>query len=65
MNVQIPSPIRPWTVTGPIRNEQPTHDEGRERYRERDLGIGYGSSSGYALSRHYAPARGERSLRVR
>lgn len=27
--------------------------DGNSRYRERDFGIGYGSSSGYARSRNY------------
>jgi hypothetical protein len=65
MNVEIPSPVRPWTVAGPIRIEPPANDEGRDRYREREFGVGYGSSSGYAFSQHYAPAREERRFRVR
>ena len=27
-------------------------------HRERDFGVGYGSSSGYASNRHYAPMGG-------
>jgi hypothetical protein len=31
----------------------PALDAGHERYRDRDFGIGYGRSSGYAQSRRY------------
>jgi hypothetical protein len=35
------------------------------RYRERDFGVGYGSSSGYAAERRYASDRGAALLRCR
>lgn len=31
----------------------PALDAGHERYRDRDFGIGYGRSSGYAQARRY------------
>jgi hypothetical protein len=39
-------PLHPATATGPARRE----------YRERDFGVGYGRSSGYASDRRYASA---------
>ena len=41
------APRTPATVR--CADATPTHS----RYRERDVGIGYGSSSGYALSKRY------------
>jgi hypothetical protein len=35
------------------------------RYRERDFGVGYGSSSGYASTRRYADSRGATMLRCK
>lgn len=35
------------------------------RYRERDFGIGYGSSSGYASTRRYADSQGGAVLRFK
>ncbi len=35
------------------------------RYRERDFGIGYGASSGYAATRRYADSRGGAMLRFK
>jgi hypothetical protein len=35
------------------------------RYRERDFGVGYGSSSGYASERRYASDRGAALLRCK
>ena len=37
-------PLQPATTTEPARRE----------YRERDFGVGYGRSSGYASDRRYA-----------
>lgn len=34
-------------------------------HRERDFGVGYGSSSGYASSRRYADSRGGTYFRCR
>ena len=34
-------------------------------HRERDFGIGYGSSSGYASNRRYADSRGQTFFRCR
>lgn len=35
----------------------------RREYRERDFGVGYGRSSGYASARQYAGAYGQPRLR--
>jgi hypothetical protein len=43
-------------VTAPLPSRPlPAQDDGHERYRERDFGVGYGRSSGYAQARRYAP----------
>ena len=34
-------------------------------HRERDFGVGYGSSSGYASNRRYADTRGQTFFRCR
>lgn len=34
-------------------------------HRERDFGVGYGSSSGYGSNRHYADSRGQAFFRCR
>jgi len=34
-------------------------------HRERDFGVGYGSSSGYASNRRYADSRGQTYFRCR
>ena len=34
-------------------------------HRERDFGVGYGSSSGYASNRRYADSRGQTIFRCR
>ena len=34
-------------------------------HRERDFGVGYGSSSGYASNRRYADSRGQTFFRCR
>jgi hypothetical protein len=34
-------------------------------HRERDFGVGYGSSSGYASNRRYADSRGQNFFRCR
>ena len=34
-------------------------------HRERDFGVGYGSSSGYASDRRYADSRGQTFFRCR
>lgn len=46
---------RPAAVTAALPSRPLTQDESHERYRERDFGIGYGRSSGYAQSRSYVP----------
>ena len=41
----------------PTRRQQPTpaaQQPARREYRERDFGVGYGRSSGYASTRQYA-----------
>ncbi|NLA66831.1 MAG: hypothetical protein GX856_01030 [Gammaproteobacteria bacterium] len=36
----------------------------RIRYRNRDFGVGYGSSSGYAAARRYAPSQSPARFRL-
>lgn len=38
-----------------IAEPRPALDARPSRYRARDFGIGYGTSSGYAAARRYAP----------
>ena len=55
----------------PDRHARPLPDPGssdepsRERYRGRDFGIGYGSSSGYASARRYVSGAPVAPFRVR
>lgn len=44
--LRTPSPDR--------RLSTPAQPPARREYRERDFGVGYGRSSGYASTRHYA-----------
>jgi hypothetical protein len=57
MHLSVPSAPR-TPVAVPAQNGSVPHSA---RYRERDFGIGYGASSGYARDRRYtsdwAPAR--------
>lgn len=43
----------------------PALDADHERYRERDFGIGYGRSSGYAQARTYVPGMRTSPFNVR
>ena len=43
----------------------PAHAQASRRYRERDFGVGYGTSSGYASTRRYADSRGAVMLRCK
>ena len=40
----------------PLRQATTTETPARREYRERDFGVGYGRSSGYASDRRYASA---------
>lgn len=54
MSSAIPSiPFRPQPQARAERQGQPA--PGRRAHRERDFGVGYGSSSGYASDRRYSP----------
>lgn len=41
--------------TGSAKTRSATAAQAQPRYRSRDFGTGYGSSSGYAAARRYAP----------
>ncbi len=43
----------------------PVPARANRRYRERDFGVGYGSSSGYASTRSYASNRGASLFRYK
>jgi hypothetical protein len=70
-SVDLPSAWRRMSVTSDsVRRPAPATpemDEGseRERYIERDFGIGYGNSSGYARPRRYAAGLSPRPFSVR
>jgi hypothetical protein len=49
------TPLRP-VAAPPTRPATPAPTAPRREYRERDFGVGYGRSSGYASARHYAQA---------
>jgi len=49
---KLPRPSTP--VPRPAMQPQPQAAARRALYRERDFGVGYGNSSGYAASRRYA-----------
>ena len=51
---------RTSTSTTTTRNVAPARI-----HRERDFGVGYGSSSGYGSNRHYADSRGQAFFRCR
>lgn len=51
------------TVTAAKSENAPVHLN--DRYRPRDLGIGYGKSSGYAANRRYANTAAVSLVRVR
>lgn len=51
---------RPTTATSPVTGAAPARI-----HRERDFGVGYGSSSGYGSNRHYADTRGQTFFRCR
>lgn len=40
----------------PVQRTTPVSPAPAARYPERDFGVGYGRSSGYAATRHYAVA---------
>ena len=51
------TPLRPSTVPSPQQRPVGTTPVApRREYRERDFGVGYGRSSGYASTRRYATA---------
>jgi hypothetical protein len=51
------SPQRSLPVTAEaLRHPVASDTESHERYRARDFGIGYGTSSGYAQTRRYVPS---------
>jgi hypothetical protein len=53
-------------VTAPLTTRPlPQQDDSHERYRERDFGIGYGRSSGYAQTRRYVPGMRSSPFSVR
>lgn len=53
-------------VTAPLTTRPlPPQDDSHERYRERDFGIGYGRSSGYAQTRRYVPGMRSSPFSVR
>lgn len=55
-----PSPLSPTTAS--VRVTPAAHPP-RSQHRQRDFGIGYGSSSGYASERHYASQFNQRLFR--
>lgn len=61
-----PSPQRSLPATAEaLRRPVASETESHERYRERDFGIGYGTSSGYAQSRRYVPGMRSSPFSVR
>jgi hypothetical protein len=52
--MQTPSPRRPKTPRPQPHPAEPAPT--RREYAERDFGVGYGRSSGYATARRYAHA---------
>lgn len=53
------SPTRLVANDYPVTRPAATRDvQASRRYRERDFGVGYGASSGYASARRYADSRG-------
>lgn len=67
MNSPDPRTIsRTPAVTAPLTTHPlPASDAGHERYRERDFGVGYGRSSGYAQARRYVPGMRSSPFSVR
>jgi len=59
------SPTRLVASNYPTRPAASSDAQATRRYRERDFGIGYGTSSGYASGRRYADSRGAVLLRCR
>ncbi|HLS84081.1 MAG TPA: hypothetical protein VK016_05390 [Arenimonas sp.] len=58
-------PVRSPRPTSPARAEAIRPAIPRpDRYRERTVGRGYGSSSGYAAARSYVEGKGMRLMRV-
>ena len=47
------------------KTPRPTDTAPARIHRERDFGVGYGSSSGYASTRRYADSRGQTFFRCR
>ena len=47
------------------KTPRPTDTAPARIHRERDFGVGYGSSSGYASNRRYADTRGQTFFRCR
>jgi len=58
--LRTPSTPRPTQATRPYTSNAPSSTGSR---RERDFGVGYGSSSGYATSRQYVSGNGPRLFR--
>jgi hypothetical protein len=57
------APRTPATV--PSRDESASQLTHASRYRERDFGIGYGTSSGYALDKRYTSDWGQARFHCR
>ena len=61
-----PVTLAPRTpVTVPSRVESASQHLQPGRYRERDFGIGYGTSSGYALGKRYTSDWGQTRFQCR
>jgi hypothetical protein len=55
MTIKIPLKTSP-SIARSATQTQPQATSSRRAYRERDFGVGYGRSSGYASQRQYANA---------
>ena len=59
------SPTRLVASNYPTRPAANGDAQATRRYRERDFGIGYGTSSGYALEKRYTSDWGQARFRCR
>lgn len=59
-----PAPRTPVAVSSRVESA-PESISVSSRYRERDFGIGYGASSGYALDKRYSSDWGQARFRFR
>ena len=57
--------LTPTHETTTLASPVPTNVRTVPRYRQREVGVGYGTSSGYASTRRYASDRGDVPLRCR